>query len=74
MVNPTATPSKPPVPASTTVSIKNCQVMSRRLAPKVRRIPITRVRSVTVASMIFMMPMPPTKSEIAAIVPRMIAN
>ena len=36
--------------------------------------PISRVRSVTVASMMFMMPMPPTKSEIAAIVPRMMLN
>ena len=31
--------------------------------------PISRVRSVTVASMMFMMPMPPTISEIDAIAP-----
>ena len=31
--------------------------------------PISRVRSVTVASMMFMIPMPPTSSEIAAIRP-----
>ena len=36
--------------------------------------PISRVRSVTVASMMFMMPMPPTMSEMAAIVPRMMLN
>ena len=32
-----------------------------------RRMPISRVRSITVASTMFMMPMPPTSSEIAAI-------
>ena len=49
-------------------------MMSRRLAPRARRMPISRVRSVTVASMMFMMPMPPTRSEIEAIVPRMMLN
>ena len=44
-------------------------MMSRRFAPIARRIPISRVRSVTVASMMFMMPMPPTTSEIAAMSP-----
>ena len=44
--------------------------MSRRLAPSARRMPISRVRSVTVASMMFMMPMPPTTSDMAAISPR----
>ncbi len=43
--------------------------MSFRLPPRARRIPITRVRSVTVASMMFMIPIPPTISEIAAIRP-----
>ena len=37
------------------------------LGAQARRMPISRVRSVTVASMMFMMPMPPTTSEIAAI-------
>ena len=32
-----------------------------------RRMPISRVRSSTVASMMFMMPMPPTSSEMPAI-------
>ena len=32
-----------------------------------RRMPISRVRSVTDTSMMFMMPMPPTSSEIDAI-------
>ena len=43
--------------------------MSRFLAPRARRTPISRVRSVTVASMMFMMPMPPTSREMAAIEP-----
>ena len=33
------------------------------------RIPISRVRSVTVTSMMFMTPMPPTSNEIAATAP-----
>jgi hypothetical protein len=36
-----------------------------RVAPRARRMPISRVRSVTVASMMFMMPMPPTSRLIA---------
>ena len=34
------------------------------------RMPISRVRSVTVTSMMFMMPMPPTSREMAAMPPR----
>ena len=39
---------------------------SRRRAPSDSRRPISRVRSVTDTSMMFMMPMPPTSSETAA--------
>ena len=39
--------------------------MSPRRAPIAMRMPISRVRSVTETSMMFMMPMPPTSSEIA---------
>ena len=35
-------------------------------APSALRVPISRVRSVTLTSMMFMTPMPPTSSEIAA--------
>ena len=38
-----------------------------RRAPTAIRIPISRVRSVTLTSMMFMMPMPPTSRETAAI-------
>ena len=37
--------------------------MSRPRAPTAMRRPISRVRSVTETSMMFMMPMPPTSSE-----------
>ncbi len=43
--------------------------MSRLPAPMALRMPISRVRSVTVTSMMFMTPMPPTSSEIAATAP-----
>ena len=43
--------------------------MSARCAPIALRMPISRVRSVTVTSMMFMTPMPPTSSEIAATAP-----
>ena len=41
-----------------------------RLAPTALRMPISRVRSVTDTSMMFMMPMPPTSSEMPAMAPR----
>ena len=41
--------------------------MSRPRAPMAMRRPISRVRSVTDTSMMFMMPMPPTMSETDAI-------
>ena len=44
--------------------------MSRRVAPIALRMPISRVRSRTETSMMFMIPMPPTTSEIEAIPPR----
>ena len=41
--------------------------MSRPLAPILMRRPISRVRSVTDTYMMFIMPMPPTSSEMLAI-------
>ena len=40
--------------------------MWRGSAPTAMRMPISRVRSVTLTSMMFMMPMPPTRSDTAA--------
>ena len=53
----------------TIASVKNCTRMSPRLAPTALRRPTSRVRSVTLTSMMFMMPMPPTSSEMAAMLP-----
>ncbi len=44
-------------------------MMSPCRAPMALRMPISRVRSVTVTSMMFMTPMPPTSSEMAATAP-----
>ena len=54
----------------TTDSTRNWSRTSRFLAPMALRVPISRVRSVTVTSMMFMMPMPPTRREMAAMPPR----
>ena len=62
-------PIKPPSAASTTASIRNCSSTSRSSAPIARRRPISRVRSVTLTSMMFMMPIPPTNRLTAATAP-----
>ena len=59
-------PNAPPATHSMMASSKNCFVMSRRRAPSDLRRPISRMRSVTFVSIMFMMPMPPTNSEIDA--------
>ena len=48
--------------------------MSPRVAPSARRTPISRMRSVTLVSIMFMMPMPPTSSEMPATEPAMSWN
>lgn len=48
-------------------SIKNCRSTSRLRAPIALRMPISRVRSVTETSIMFMMTIPPTTREMAAI-------
>ena len=68
--NPTTAPITAPDADNTNVSTKNCNVMSDFFAPSARRIPISPVRSLTVASMMFIIPMPPTNNEIAAILPK----
>ncbi len=56
-------PTTPPAAASVTASTRNCVRMSLVFAPAACRSPISRVRSVTDTSMMFMMPIPPTMSE-----------
>ena len=63
---PNTTPIRPPVTLMRIDSMRNCARMSRPLAPIDIRRPISRVRSVTETYMMFMMPMPPTSSEMPA--------
>jgi hypothetical protein len=52
-----------------TASMMNWRRMSLLLAPTAFRMPISRVRSVTETYMMFMMPIPPTTSEMPAMAP-----
>ncbi len=47
-------------------STRNWDITCAGLAPTAMRMPISRVRSVTLTSMMFMTPMPPTTSETMA--------
>ena len=67
--SPTAMPMSPPRRDSVSASTRNCARMSRPRAPTALRMPISRVRSRTDTSMMFMIPMPPTTSEIEAMPP-----
>ena len=60
----------PPNVESTIASNRNCIMTSLANAPIAKRMPISRVRSVTDTSMMFMMPMPPTTRLTAAIAPK----
>ena len=62
----TTTPMRPPARLSVTASARNCSSTSRARAPSAMRRPISRVRSVTDSSMMFMIPMPPTSSDMPA--------
>ena len=68
------TPMTPPLMQSTDDSARNCVVMSCLVAPSARRMPISRMRSVTLVSIMFMMPIPPTRSEMPATQPMMSEN
>ena len=59
-------PINPPIMVIMADSERNWSMMERVLAPKALRMPISLVRSVTDTSMIFITPIPPTISEIAA--------
>ena len=60
----------PPVTLITSASTMNCSRMSCPRAPTALRRPISFVRSVTLTSMMFMMPIPPTSREMPAIAAR----
>ena len=65
-VMPAMTPITPPKSDMVADSMRNCSRMSWRRAPSALRTPISRVRSVTETSMMFMMTMPPITSEMPA--------
>ena len=50
----------------TLASVRNWRRTARGVAPSALRRPISRIRSVTETSMMFMTPIPPTSREIAA--------
>ena len=71
---PSAAPSTPPARPSTVASTRNCRRIAAGGAPSALRSPISRVRSVTETSMMFITPMPPTSSDSAAMpVSRMVS-
>ena len=67
-------PSMPPSAGVVAASVTNRPRMTRSLAPSALRMPISRVRSVTDTIMMFMMPMPPTSSEMAAMAVRIVTT
>src|SRR2546421_20392 len=67
---PAAMPSSPPRPESTIDSIRNWSRMSRRRAPIALRIPISRPRSATLTSMMFLIPMPPPRRHVVLVAER----
>ena len=66
---PSTIPIKPPETLIASDSDKKCCIIFFFVAPMALRTPISRVRSITVANIIFIIPMPPTNSEMAAMEP-----
>jgi hypothetical protein len=64
IAKPKRMPSNPPSALIVIASIKSCVLVSPRRAPMTLRTPISFVRLSTLASVMFMMPMPPASSEI----------
>ena len=71
---PNITPITPPVTLSRIDSIRNCVKISMPFAPILIRRPISRVRSVTDTYIMFIIPIPPTISEIPATAANEIVN
>ena len=66
-ITPTITPTTAPPVESMTASTRNTSRICRRLAPSALSSPTSLVRSETETSITFMMPIPATASEMAAI-------
>ena len=62
-----AIPAMPPTTLTTTASARNCMTMTCALAPSALRVPISRVRSVTLTSMMFIRAIEAPKSVMSAI-------
>jgi len=71
---PTIIPITPPTMLKAIDSTRNCSKISMIRAPTDFRSPISRVRSVTDTSIMFMTPIPPTTSETPAIPARRTVN
>ena len=67
--SPSRMPRAPPARQMSTVSMRNWTIISPFVAPMARRMPISRVRSETLANIMFMIPIPPTSREMPAIEP-----
>src|SRR5207244_552895 len=61
--NPAIMPTLPPIRHCMTLSARNWFLMSFCVAPTARLIPISLVRSVTLTSIPFMIPLPPTREH-----------
>ena len=66
-ISPSTTPPTPPATPRIDASTRNWARMTPGVAPSALRKPISRTRSVTDTSMMFITPMPPTSREMAAI-------
>ena len=67
--NDATNPASAPTSATTILSTRICRKMASPVAPIALQMPISRMRSLMLASMMFMMPMPPTIRLIAAMMP-----
>ena len=67
-------PSTPPSAEVAAASVTKRPRMVLSCAPRALRMPISRVRSVTDTIMMFMIPMPPTSREMAAMAVRMVTT
>ena len=73
-IQPKIIPTIPPIKVSMNDSVKNCIFISFSSAPIAFLKPISLVLSVTVVSIMFIIPIPPTTSEIPAIDASKIVN
>jgi len=63
-------PKIPPIKQMVRASVINCSLISNLVAPIDLKVPIYRVLSVTLTSIIFPTPIAPTNSDIPAIDPK----